>query len=142
MENSNIDKVINRFYSFLPLGNEYSDSVYDFKFNHIEQLAILKFLKEERILQNWGDAGKLILTKSGEEIVTVHHGIEPYLKAKEDERQRKAEIEALQLKKLKGETKLVRWQVHTYWPGFILGVIGGIYAIVSVLLLLVQLLLK
>lgn len=127
----NVDKVINRFYSYLPHGNEYSDSVYDFKFEYNEQQSILKFLKEQSILIAWGDHGKLIISPKGEEIATV--GIEKYLEHEKEVKAIKLKLENITNEKLVHDAKVAKWHYQTYWWVFGATTFCTIYTIYTII---------
>jgi len=128
-----IDKVITRYFSYLPLGTNFSDSVHDFKFEYKEQLGILKFLVDESILINWGEHGKHILSPKGEEIIKIHGGIEKYFENKKKENEEIIRIKNIKNEKLINDAKISKWQVKTFWYVFIFGLIGGVYAVYSII---------
>ena len=133
MHSDNVDKVIKRFHSYLPLGNNYSDSVNDFKFEYKEQLGILKFLCDKSILVPWGEHGKHILSDIGEDIVDNYGGIDKYLAHEKEEIAEKKRLEKLKNEKLHFDTKLSKWQVKTFWFVFIFGLVGGFYSVYSII---------
>jgi len=132
MDSDSIDKVINLFYSYRPYGNNFSDSVYGFKFEYNEQNSIKKFLVDKSILEEWGD-GKHIITQIGEDIVEIYGGIDKYLEHEKSEKDEKIRLEKLKNEKLYLDTKLARWQVKTFWYVFIFGLFGGFYSMYSMI---------
>jgi len=132
MNYQNVDKVISDFYRYLPHGNNYHDSDAVYKLEYMEKEEILKFLKDEQILVNWGDSGKLIISKKGIEIVEIHKGIMDFLDS-----ERQTAIEEQKLEKAKNQityftARLSKWKVRTFPFFFILSLIGGIYSIFSI----------
>lgn len=95
MKYENVDLIIERYFSYLPHGNSYFDTVpREFEYN--EQYEIKDFLIEENIIEDWGDAGKHKLTRLGKEIVTVHKGIKNYIEFKQNEIQKVIDIKAFE----------------------------------------------
>jgi len=133
MDYEKIDKVIRRYFEHLPFGNNFSDSVRDFKFEFKEQIGILKFLMDNSILLNWGDQGKHILSPKGEDIINIHGGIKEYLNQERKEKENKFRLEKIKNDKLIYDAKLSKWKYHTFWYVFLFGLIGGIYAVYSII---------
>lgn len=95
MKYENVDLIIERYFSYLPHGNSYFDTVPQ-KFEHNEKYEIKDFLIEENIIEDWGDAGKHKLTKLGKEIVTVHKGIKNYIEFKQNQIQKAIDIKTFE----------------------------------------------
>lgn len=133
MEYSNIDKVIAEFYSYLPLGNNYYDSVHGFHFEFKENEEIKKFLIDEGILIDWGDQGKHILSKKGIEIIETHKSILTFLTNEKQILKQKNEIENAKNQSIIYNAKLSKWKVKTFWFAFFFGIIGGVYSIYSII---------
>jgi len=133
MNNDNVDKVINRFYSYLPNGYDFDLCVRDFKFEIKEQYEILKFLEDEFIIKDWGIHGKHIISKKGEEIVNVYGGIDKYLEHEQEIRAENIRLDKARRVKIYNDAKLSKWQAKTFWFVFIFGLIGGFYTIYSII---------
>jgi len=128
MNYANIDKVIERFYSFLPFGRNFYTGTLDFQFEYKEQESILKFLKENFILIYWeGDFEQLIITKKGEDIVTIYGGIEKFIMHKQDEKFETLRAEKAKQEKIINDAKLSKWQVKTFWYFFWVSIIGAFF---------------
>jgi len=128
---NNTDIVINRYNSYLPHGNDYSDSVSDLELEYNEQQSILKFLKEQSILIAWDVYGKLIISQKGEEIVAV--GIEKYLEHEKEVKAEKLKWENIGNKKLFHDAKVASWHYHTYWYVFGATTFSTLFAIYSII---------
>ncbi|MBN2175315.1 MAG: hypothetical protein JW731_14365, partial [Bacteroidales bacterium] len=64
-----VDNVIERFYEFLPFGSTFSDATSELlKDNYHGRIEIKSMLLAEKVLENWGDHGKVILSPSGKEV--------------------------------------------------------------------------
>lgn len=133
MNNTNVDIIINRFYSYLPNGNDYSVTVRDLKFESKEQSEIRKFLIDESIIKDWGTHGQLIISKKGEEIVNVYGCIVKYLEHEKEVRTENIRLEKARHEKIYNDAKLSKWQAKTFWFVFIFGLIGGVYTIYSIM---------
>lgn len=114
MNNSNVDIVINRFYSYLPNGNDYFMAVHDLKFDTKEEYEIRKFLIDESIIKDWGTYGKHIISKKGEEIVKVYGGIEKYLEHEKAVLDENIRLDKARREKIYNDAKLSKWQAKTF----------------------------
>jgi len=133
MKNTDIDKVIERFNSFLPHGANYYDSTYDFDFEEIENDTILKFLVDNDILVEWGEYDKHILSPKGKAVFFFFCGIDKFLTHEKEESAEKNRVECLKNEKLFFDAKLSKWKVKTFWIIFIFGLFGGFYSIYSII---------
>jgi hypothetical protein len=135
MNYKKIDKTIELFYGFFPYGSNFSDATYGlFKDNQAEMYETKNFLLEEGILEIWGDAGKLIISKRGKDIWEKFASTEKYL---EDNNKKNAEQERfryLEKQKLIHDSKISKWQAKTFWWVFFIGLIGGICGIISLVM--------
>jgi len=128
MDYNIIDKKIELFYGYLPYGNNFSDSTYGlFKDNHHEMYEIRDFLIEQGILENWGNAGKLIISKKGKDAWTEFASIEKYL-------ENCAAVKQIEKQKLIYDSKISKWQAKTFWWVFFIGLVGGICGIISLIM--------
>ena len=133
MDHLYIDKVINRYYSYLPHGNDYGDTTDEFNYDKKENLKIKSFLIKKNILEPWGDYGKHILTDLGREIVEIHGGIEKYIAFNQNEINESKRVKGIEKQKLFNDATLAKWKKNTYWvtfgfalSAFILGIINFI----------------
>lgn len=133
MNSINVDIAINRFYSYLPDGNDYFFAVHDLNFETKEQYEIRKFLIDESIIKDWGIYGKHIISKKGEEIVNVYGGIDKYLEHEQEVRAENIRLDKARHEKIYNDAKLSKWQAKTFWFVFIFGLIGGVYTIYSII---------
>lgn len=135
MNYEKIDKTVELFYGFLPYGNNFSDATYGlFKDNHTEMYETKNFLLEERILENWGDAGKLIISKKGKDIWEKFASIEKYIKNNNEIIAEQKQIKQIEKQKLIHDSKISKWQAKTFWWLFFIGLIGGICGIISLVM--------
>ena len=132
MNSDSIDKVINLFYGLLPFGSNFSDAVYNFKFEYKDQHSIKKFLVDKYILEELGE-GKHILTQIGREIVEIYGGIDKYLSHEKAENEENIRLDKAKHEKIYNDAKLSKWQIKTFWYVFIFGLIGGFYSIYSII---------
>ncbi len=130
---NNIDKVIKRYYDYLPYGADFSDTTYDLIETPDEIVEIKNILVDYSIIDYWGNYNKFILSKIGESVINKHGGFEKYLLYLDKENKEKEKLYKIENDKLLLDAKLSRWQVKVFWYVFILGLIGGIYTIYSIL---------
>jgi hypothetical protein len=135
MDYNIIDKKIELFYGYLPYGNNFSDSTYGlFKDNHHEMYEIRDFLIEQGILENWGNAGKLIISKKGKDAWTEFASIEKYLENCAAELAENEKLKQIEKQKLIYDSKISKWQAKTFWWVFFIGLVGGICGIISLIM--------
>lgn len=132
MTNDNVDIVIKRFYSYLPNGKYYCESVSNLNLEIKEQQEILKFLVDESIIKDVGDQSH-ILSSKGKEIVEIYGGIDKYLEHEKSEKDESNRLEKLKNEKLYLDTKLAKWKVKTFWYVFIFGLLGGFHTVYSII---------
>jgi len=104
--------------------------------------------KEARYLFNKLLADQVVRkinTGSTDEVISIDYshqtqkfrdsgGYQQLLEEAEINHQEKSRIENIKNKKLSSETKLISWQVKTFWWIFIIGFIGGLCGIVSLII--------
>lgn len=71
------------------------------------------------------------ITSKAREIIEEHGSLELFNEYVKNERTAKAEVEDIKIEKLRYDAKLSKWQVKTFWPVFIFGIIGGVFGIIS-----------
>jgi len=71
------------------------------------------------------------ITHQGRSVLEDFGSLELFFESRENEKATKVEIENVKFNKLKNDAKLSNWQVKTFWPVFIFGLIGGICGIIS-----------
>lgn len=132
MNYDTINKTIELFYGFLPYGSNFSDATYGLlKDNQEERYEIERFLLEEEILEDWGDSGKLIISKKGKIIWKDFSTIEKFIEHTRTIDSRKEKLKQIEEQKLINDSKISKWQAKTFWWVFVFGLIGGICGIIS-----------
>jgi predicted transcriptional regulator len=134
----NVDSSIESFYKLLPYGNYFSETVYSLKIDYEEQEIIKKYLVDNDIITDYTDDkdGRYIMTPHGQEIFKDYGGIEKYNEHQKEKKEENLRLENIKNRKLESDAKLSEWQVKTFWWVFSFGIIGGIYAVISIVIAL------
>jgi predicted transcriptional regulator len=127
----NVDSSIESFYKLLPYGNYFSEAVYSLKIDYEEQEKIKKYLVDNDIITDYTDDkdGRYIMTPHGQEIFNDYGGIEKYNEHQKEKQEEKLRLEKKANDKLHDDAKLSKWQVKTFWPVFVFGLIGFIFGV-------------
>jgi hypothetical protein len=126
------NKAIKIFYDCLPHGDNFSDATYGlFKDDNKEMYENRRFLLEEGILEEYGPAGKLTLSKKGKHIWEKFGSIERYFEESEIQNKKQEILKQIERQKLIDDAKLSKWQARTFWWVFLFGLIGGLCGIIS-----------
>jgi len=125
----NIDATIKEFHKLLPYGGDFSEVIYELKLDYDERESIEKFLKDNDIIEYWGEYGKSIITSHGEKVFEIYGGIEKFIEHQELEKKEEIRLEKIKNQKLEFDAKLSKWQVKTFWPVFVFGLIGFIFGV-------------
>lgn len=105
--------------------------------DYSEYKKVIALLSDKNIISDASnsmfDKDYYKITSFGREIKEIG-GWTKYLEQENLKEKEKVFIQNTEYKKLNYETKLARWQIKTFWPLFIVAVIGGICGIISLLL--------
>ncbi len=71
------------------------------------------------------------ITSHGRYVIDEHLSLASFQESIKNEEAAKDEVENVKIEKLKYDAKLSKWQVKTFWPVFIFGMIGGVFGIIS-----------
>ena len=107
---------------------------YELKIGREQTRRLIIFLESLNAIEPW--KGMHRLTETGKEIANLSGKTKEYVENLERIRQSKITEENKEATKRKNERTLSKWKVWTFWPAFVLGVIGGLYSILSIVLLL------
>lgn len=105
-----------------------------FNTSHEQTIRLIEFLKELDAIEPWN--GMHRLTETGKEIAKLSGGTKAYVENLERIKQNEIIEQNEEKIKRRNERTLSKWKVITFWPAFVLGVIGGLYTILSIVLLL------
>jgi len=129
---------------------EYCDTVFKSLYkiypedNHVETILcchdspfikdIQNLLIEEKIIEctATGLFNTYKLTMFGKELFEKGNSIKNHIERKEKEHKTELENEKIKNKNTLIEYKMSKWKYYTFWPIFIIGLLGGIYSIVSI----------
>lgn len=138
----NVDLSIKSFYDALPYGDYFSQVVHYESIDYEEKEIIKKYLIDNDLIKNYTDKndGRYILTSHGENVYKNYGGIEKYSEYQQEKQKEKLRLEKVTNDKLHDDAKLSKWQVKAFPYVFTIGLIGGLYSIVSIFLLLYGLL--
>lgn len=127
----NVDSSIESFYKILPYGNYFSEATYSLKIDYEEQEMIKRYLIDNEIITDYtiDKDGRYIMTSHGEKVFKDFGGIEKYNEYLKEKQEEKLRLEKKANDKLHDDAKLSKWQVKTFWPVFIFGLIGFIFGV-------------
>lgn len=131
---NDVDRVIEWFYNALPHGSNFSDATYDiFKDDFDSMRTVEQLLFNQHFLLAWGESGKVQLSDYGQEMWKRFGSYEKYRKQQKKEKDEKLRNEKIQSDKLLNDAKLSKWQAKTFWPLFVIALVGGICGILSLI---------
>jgi hypothetical protein len=90
-------------------------------------ISILEFYNCAKIKRR-GD-GNTIEKNEHTKKFKEHGGFEKIYQDELTRIEKKEEIDSLSIKKLKWDTKLLKWKVKTFWPVFVFGLLGFIFGL-------------
>ena len=113
----------------LPYFNKFKDSYLEF-----ERLAMILHKENLAQVHNIGSNSKLVLRKNqNTENFKKSGGFTNAYKNQLIQIEKENEIQTLSMSKLRFDTKLSKWQLKTFWPVFISGLLGFIFGLYNII---------
>jgi len=125
-DNERIDFVLRHIVDRDPEVITISDLLHAAKDDDKYAYARISGIMQECSLANVLDSNRVQANGNSRNIIKMGGYLE-YLKQKTEKENETSELEKLNIKKLKYDIMLAKWQVKAFWPAFVIAVIGGFY---------------
>lgn len=138
MEKANyqlVNGTIKNLYALLPHGSNFEYvTPKELKDDDDNQYyAIEKFITDQKLVEDWGTSGKIILTKTGVDIVEQYEcNVERYLEYKKELERKANEEHELQMEALRSNIKFNKKQTKFAWINMCYLIANVILTIISI----------